>query len=153
VDLVECYERCGATLFRRAVAWLGERASAEDAVHAVFARLVERGSGGIADLESYLHVALTNELHRLAKRRAPEAFDPTQFFHSETARRDGVDRVQHALATLPPEQREVVVLHVYADLTFDRIATLLAISPNTVASRYRYAREKLSKVLDEPART
>ena len=44
---------------------------------------------------------------------------------------------------LPPEQADVVALKVWHDLTFAEIAVLLAVSPNTAASRYRYALEKL----------
>jgi RNA polymerase sigma-70 factor, ECF subfamily len=41
------------------------------------------------------------------------------------------------------EQREVVHLKLLEGLTFDEIARLLAIPPNTAASRYRYAIDKL----------
>jgi DNA-directed RNA polymerase specialized sigma24 family protein len=44
-------------------------------------------------------------------------------------------------------QREVVVLHVWGDLTFSEIADTLSISANTAASRYRYALGKLREVL------
>ena len=51
--------------------------------------------------------------------------------------------IETALAALPPEQREIVHLKVYEDQTFEQIANLLAIPPNTAASRYRYAMDKL----------
>ena len=47
------------------------------------------------------------------------------------------------LARLPEEQREVIMLKVYAGLTFKEIAETLELSANTVASRYRYAIERL----------
>ena len=52
-----------------------------------------------------------------------------------------------ALATLPEEQRVVVHLKLWSDLTFDAIATTLEISPNTAASRYRYGLDKLREQL------
>jgi RNA polymerase sigma-70 factor (ECF subfamily) len=52
------------------------------------------------------------------------------------------------LRTLPPEQREVLHLKVYEQMTFAQIATALNIPPNTAASRYRYAMDKLRKALD-----
>jgi RNA polymerase sigma-70 factor (ECF subfamily) len=51
--------------------------------------------------------------------------------------------VERALAALPPEQREVLVLKIWAGLTFEQVGSTLNISPNTAASRYRYALEAL----------
>jgi RNA polymerase sigma-70 factor (ECF subfamily) len=47
------------------------------------------------------------------------------------------------LRDLPPDQREVLHLHVYEGLTFQEIGDLAGLSINTIASRYRYALEKL----------
>ena len=44
---------------------------------------------------------------------------------------------------LPKEQSEVLILKIWGDLTFDEIARTLDLSSNTVASRYRYALQKL----------
>lgn len=49
-----------------------------------------------------------------------------------------------ALRTLPNEQSEVIVLKIWEEMTFAEIACVLEQSPSTVASRYRYAIEKLS---------
>jgi DNA-directed RNA polymerase specialized sigma24 family protein len=47
------------------------------------------------------------------------------------------------LAELPAEQREVIVLKLWHRHTFEEIAGLLELSPNTVAGRYRYGMQKL----------
>lgn len=47
--------------------------------------------------------------------------------------------VEAALLRLPAEQREVLVLKIWGELTFAEIAEQLSLSPNTAASRYRYA--------------
>ena len=57
------------------------------------------------------------------------------------------EKVQQAVAKLPAEQAEVVVLKIWEQFTFAEIATLIDESPNTAASRYRYALEKLSRHL------
>ena len=57
------------------------------------------------------------------------------------------EAVNAALAALPSEQREVVVLHVYDGMTFRRIGEVLGVPLDTAASRYRYAREKLKEML------
>lgn len=56
------------------------------------------------------------------------------------------------LSQLPPEQREVIVLKIWSQLTFEAIAELLEISPNTVAGRYRYGIQKIRACLSAQAR-
>jgi len=55
--------------------------------------------------------------------------------------------VRDALSALPEEQSEVLVLKLWEELTFAEIATVCEVSPNTAASRYRYALEKLAPQL------
>jgi RNA polymerase sigma-70 factor (ECF subfamily) len=54
------------------------------------------------------------------------------------------DAVEQALVKLPASQSEVVVLKIWEDMTFMEIGEVLGQSPNTVASRYRYAIQKLT---------
>ena len=53
------------------------------------------------------------------------------------------DKLRTALAELPYEQREVIVLHLHGDLTFAEVARQQDVSINTVQSRYRYGLDKL----------
>lgn len=53
------------------------------------------------------------------------------------------EQLTHALAALPEEQRSVVHLHVWEDLSFREIAELPGAPLQTIASRYRYALDKL----------
>ena len=55
----------------------------------------------------------------------------------------------NALAALPREQREVIVLKIWNGLTFEAIGRLFDVSPNTVAGRYRYGLNKLRACLRE----
>jgi RNA polymerase sigma-70 factor (ECF subfamily) len=52
-----------------------------------------------------------------------------------------------SLEQLPPEQREVIVLKIWHEYTFEEISELLEISPNTAAGRYRYGLSKLRTCL------
>jgi RNA polymerase sigma-70 factor (ECF subfamily) len=52
-----------------------------------------------------------------------------------------------ALRRIPTAQAEVVVLKIWEEMTFAQIAEVLDLSPDTVASRYRYAMEKLFRSL------
>lgn len=64
---------------------------------------------------------------------------------------DPGDDEQRALAAaidrLPTDQREVLVMKIWNELTFAEIGEALAISQNTAASRYRYALAALKKSL------
>jgi RNA polymerase sigma-70 factor (ECF subfamily) len=71
--------------------------------------------------------------------------DPIEWFNPEPDEREKV--VEAAIKLLPHEQREVVTLKIWGDLTFDEIGKQLEISPNTVSSRYRYALAALKKHL------
>jgi RNA polymerase sigma-70 factor (ECF subfamily) len=53
------------------------------------------------------------------------------------------------LERLPMEQREVIVLKIWHGHTFGEIGDFLAVSPNTVAGRYRYGLQKLRACLKE----
>jgi RNA polymerase sigma-70 factor (ECF subfamily) len=58
------------------------------------------------------------------------------------------DDLMPALASLPIEQQEVIAMKINSELTFAQIADILHVSPNTAASRYRYALEKLRRALE-----
>lgn len=71
--------------------------------------------------------------------------DPVTWFEPDFGEHE--QAVEQALKKIPAEQREVVVLKIWGDLTFDDIGKQLEISPNTAASRYRYALAALKKHL------
>jgi RNA polymerase sigma-70 factor (ECF subfamily) len=48
-----------------------------------------------------------------------------------------------SLEKLPCEQREVIVLKIWHEYTFEEIGELLSTPTNTVAGRYRYGMEKM----------
>lgn len=73
--------------------------------------------------------------------RAPFAPEPDP--DRDTIRR----ALEEAVAGLPPEQRLVVELKLWEELTFPQIADMLGISVNTAGSRYRYGLDKLREQL------
>jgi RNA polymerase sigma factor (sigma-70 family) len=58
-------------------------------------------------------------------------------------------QLNKALAELPYEQRETVVLHLKGGLRFREIAKLQDVSINTVTGRYRYGLDKLRSMLND----
>ena len=55
--------------------------------------------------------------------------------------------LRDAVQRLSAKLRDVVIMKFWGGLTFQQIAETLAISPNTAASRYRYAMEQLAQEL------
>jgi RNA polymerase sigma-70 factor (ECF subfamily) len=136
---------------------LGDPALAEDAVQQAFTRLLARGRmTQVASLQAFLRIVVRNEAYRLLARRRPtQSIDdpPARLLESSGGAPERLDEqreLEQALRQLAPEQREVIHLKFYEDLTFAQIAEFLDISPNTAASRYRYALEHLRALLSAP---
>jgi RNA polymerase sigma-70 factor (ECF subfamily) len=58
-------------------------------------------------------------------------------------------QLTHALAQLPDEQREIIILHLRGGMKFRQIADMQAVSINTIKSRYRYGLDKLRSLLPD----
>jgi RNA polymerase sigma factor (sigma-70 family) len=59
------------------------------------------------------------------------------------------EKVRKLVDMLPPEQREVVILRHYADMSFKEIAKLTRVSINTALGRMRYALINIRKMVEE----
>lgn len=59
------------------------------------------------------------------------------------------EKIRHLVDMLPPEQREVVILRHYADMSFKEIAQLTRVSINTALGRMRYALINIRKMIEE----
>jgi RNA polymerase sigma-70 factor, ECF subfamily len=66
---------------------------------------------------------------------------------SVLARNEASARYRAALATLPPEQRDVYLLHEESDLSLEEIARITGVGAETAKSRLRYAVNKLKAAL------
>ena len=152
------YGRHKDGLFTLARALLGDACTAEDVVHDVFVSFVEsiekyRVNG---NLRGYLATCVANRARdriRTAMRRASKPADLETGEKTwlapevEVIRQEETQRLRQALVELPYEQREVVLLHLQAGLTFQKIADLQGVSLSTAQGRYRYGLEKLRSLL------
>jgi len=145
-EIEALYRQHGAALLLFASAISGDRGRAQDAVHQVFLKAIENGSVSQAiNKKAYLFACVRNAVLNEAKiqdRNMPLDIDSAWFSPPD---RDyaGERNLRRAIGELPDDQREVIVLHVWAELTFSEIGELLGVSSNTAASRYRYALAKL----------
>jgi len=76
-------------------------------------------------------------------RRLTRELESRRWFEPNSSETPAERKAMRCLAELPVEQREVIVLKIWHNHTFEKIAELLELSPNTVAGRYRYGIQKL----------
>jgi RNA polymerase sigma-70 factor (sigma-E family) len=124
---------------RLAYAMTGDASLAEDVVAEAFARTYRRWvKGTVSDPDAYVRRAVVNEVRqgwrRLDVRRRHAARErqvepATGFADDQVA---DADRLQRALATLPPRVRAVIVLRVVEDLSEQQTATALGVSVGSV---------------------
>ncbi|HTR40743.1 MAG TPA: sigma-70 family RNA polymerase sigma factor [Pseudomonadales bacterium] len=81
-------------------------------------------------------------------RRLTRELESHRWFEKTTSEDPAERAAMKQLAELPPEQREVIVLKIWNDCTFEEIGALLDISPNTAAGRYRYGLQKMKSRLE-----
>ena len=159
--LRDIYARYKDDLVSLAAALLQDKNAAEDAVHDVFARLVQRQDTLriSQNLRAYLTTSAANmaRQHFRKRQKSPESSldasgmdRPGKELPPESAMLDGEQKqlLTNALADLPYEQREAVLLRHYSDLTFRKIASAQNVSVNTVLGRYRYGIDKLRSRLN-----
>ncbi len=152
-DWKECFSQLAPGLVLFARQFVRSRADAEDIVQEAFVRFWRRQHSveNRALLFATVRSIGLDLLRRDARRARREAAVVLESEHSTEPHFESEDESQSALAAaldhLPQDQREVVVMKIWNELTFQEIGTVLGISQNTAASRYRYALTSLKKNL------
>lgn len=152
-DWKTCFAQLSPALLLFARRWTNSRADAEDVVQDAFVRFwrkehsLENRGLLYATVRSTALDRLRSE-HRRARREAVASHERPDHCEPVFAPEDeGQQLLAAAVERLPNEQREVVILKIWNELTFAEIAGVLEISQNTAASRYRYALGTLKKIL------
>src|SRR5262249_49234178 len=158
--LREIYEQHKHELVTLAAALLVDKTEAEDVVHDVFVGFIR--SGGrfrlTGSLKGFLCTCVANRArnHNKSKRKQT----PNEPSATEPAAPDGerpdhaamfgeeLNCVGRALAELPYEQREVVVLRLRSGMRFHAIARMQGVSINIAQGRFRYGLDKLKTLLN-----
>ena len=153
------YEKYRDSLLILAIALSHDVNVAEDAVHDVFVAFAENFANFelTGSLKAYLSKCVANRVRDLMRKKRSQAFSPEQNCSasldlSDPSRlivcNEELRLLSSALAELPHEQREVIVLHIHGQMRFRIIAKSLGISVNTVKGRYRYGIRKLRSILN-----
>ena len=154
--LAELYDRHAASLFRHALALARQRSDAEDLVHGVFVKIAGLGTDllGVREPAAYLHRMLHTTWidNRRRLQVADRVAAGTRIDPGEAPGHDAAIDIRRALDVLPPEQREVVVLHVIEGFSFREVGGMTGVSLFTAAARYRLAAARLRATLNPAAR-
>ncbi len=148
-DVEDCYDKHAEALVRYAATIVGP-SDAEDAVSAAVMAVLGSDLSSVRDLRSYLYQAVLN-----AGRRHWRSLDRRSRRERLVATEERVDDVEpdvavrEALAVLSPQQRAVIHLTYWEDLTPTMISHRLGVSDGTVRRQLARARHKLSEVLDD----
>lgn len=152
----EFYSRHRRVLFLYLLSLVRSRETAEELLQDTFYSFLSSLGrlNGSANLRPYLVRTARNRAfdHLRRSRRDAEAIEwraEDALFNArgqDAAGRGGLidpDEVSRLVQGLPEEQREAVILRVFAGMTFREIAALAGCPEASVVSRYRYGLEKL----------
>jgi RNA polymerase sigma factor (sigma-70 family) len=156
--LARVYEKYVDAMLTLAMGLLNQRTAAEDVVQDVFLSFARSAKDLRAhgSLRSYLATCVLNRVRDLRRQRQRQARRDTGFgAPAESASPEQAvmlveqaARLNEAVAKLPDEQREVVLLRLKANLKFRDIARVQQTSIGTVLGRYRYGLDRLRSRLN-----
>ncbi len=148
-EVAECYGAHADELVRFAASLVGS-SDADDVVSAAVLGVLRAPTDRVDDLRAYLYRSVLNAarkhwrtLDRRARREAIRYDLPVEST-------DPRPEIAAALGRLSPQQRAVIHLAYWDDLTPPMIADALGVGEGTVRRQLARARSKLSEVLDDP---
>jgi RNA polymerase sigma-70 factor (ECF subfamily) len=157
---IELYDRHRAAIFRFAYRISGSIERAEDITHDCFLSLIKKPANfqpGRASLRTYLLSAARNlwlkQLRTSARESAVDEVgeDGWVSYNKEPLSRILDDelaaKVQQAVSSLPPLQKEALVLFEYEGMPLNEIAAMAGTDVGAVKSRLHRARERLRSIL------
>jgi RNA polymerase sigma-70 factor (ECF subfamily) len=153
------YEKYKDEMLALAIALSNDRAAAEDVLHDVFVSFARYAKKLRlrTSLKSYLSSCIANRVRNLKHARSQHAaqLNEAEAYDKDCDRPDRLAmsaelcrRIEQAMAQLPYDQREVIILHLQSAMRFRAIADSQGVSINTIQSRYRYGLDKLRSMLN-----
>ena len=157
--LRQLYEKYKDDLRTIAGSMLHDTQAGEDVLHDVFVTFAENAKGLQIrkSLKNYLTTCVVNRIRDEFRRRGPQTIELDKAgpisadSHRPGSRLEADEKsrvLTDALAAIPYEQREVIVLHLKGGLKFREVARVQQTSVSTVHGRYKYGLKKLRTILD-----
>lgn len=159
--------RYKSRVFSKIMMYVKDRALAEDIFQDTFVRAIHALKEGQYNEEGKFSAWILRIAHNLCidhfrgdkkmpKTRQRDDYDP--FDHIPVAEKNTEDMainaqvlgdVRRLIQYLPAEQKEIVMMRMYYDMSFKEISEMLNISINTALGRMRYALINLRKLIDQ----
>lgn len=160
-ELEQVYLQHRGTLFSLALTVTGCSGLAEDAVHEAFARLCKKTDRTQGSFVAYVFAAVRNAAIDCRRRQQQESVLAESLFRQHesksstasdaaSANSDNIlenEQLKAALERLEESTRQIVLLKIFAELTFEEIGEVLTVPAATAATRYRRALIKLEEQL------
>lgn len=158
-DFLNYFDEYGAALVLFARQYVHSEMDAEGVVQDAFIKLWKRGVSPDYPIKQQLYLqtkCAALDFLRSEKRRkireetyATENTQECHLFEAPVEKQESRAELERAITQLSDEQREVLVMKVWGELTFKEISEVLEISQGTAASRYRLAIENLKRIMDK----
>lgn len=167
----ECFQellkRYKSRVFGKITMYVKDRAAAEDIFQDTFMKAIHALKDGQYNEEGKFSAWIMRIAHNLCidyfriKKKMPmsraiDDYDPFDYICSSeknseqtSINKQVLSDTKRLLAQLPDEQREIVMMRLYYDMSFKEISDTLNISINTALGRMRYALINLRKMIDK----
>ena len=135
--------------------WATSYADAEDVFQEAFTRFWQRRDG-VRDPVAYVYQCVRRAAidRKRDETRRREQMDPPMFAdpcepYDAVQRKEESTLLEEALSKLGEEQREILVMKTWGDLTFTQIGEVLDIPRRTAQSRHRAALDELRTMMEQ----
>lgn len=157
-DQIDWLRTHGPRLLLLARQWVTDQADAEDVLADVLTGFWQRRDH-VRDPIAYVYRSVRRRamnFKRDTTRRADAlrrvAPSEPMFIGPDEAAEQGEqrERLHAAMSRLPTDQRELLVMRTWSELTFEQIGGVLDVPPRTAQSRHRAALEQLRRLMTDP---
>ncbi|MFN6378591.1 MAG: RNA polymerase sigma factor [Flavobacteriales bacterium] len=167
----ECFQellkRYKSRVFGKITMYVKDRAAAEDIFQDTFMKAIQALKDGQYNEEGKFSAWIMRIAHNLCidyfrvkkkmpMSRANDDYDPFDYIGSGEKNSEQININKQVLADakkllnqLPAEQKEIVMMRLYYDMSFKEISDSLNISINTALGRMRYALINLRKLIEK----
>jgi RNA polymerase sigma-70 factor (ECF subfamily) len=155
----ELFDRHHHRLYLYCLKLLGDEQQAEDLMQEAWERVIRLRlkPQPVDNPVGFLVTVARNLCFNHLKQQRRRTFLATFLDRAETSvavheEADLAEHMRHALARLPVDYREVLVLHSYCDYDYDEIAAMLAMNVTAIRMRASRARAQLRTILESMGR-
>ncbi|WP_097073346.1 sigma-70 family RNA polymerase sigma factor [Ureibacillus xyleni] len=153
MELEEIIEKHGEYLYHLSFLYVKDRQLAEEVTQDTLMKYIVHRTNfrGDSSIKTYLTRILINCCHdKLRKRKRKTILNQILFFRKSEpsiekmyVQKEVYETLKDSVLALPLHYREVIILFYYEEFEVNEIANLLDVSPNTIRTRLRRARELL----------